>query len=167
MVERSRVKQNNSGKRFYFYFAFLGVFFLVSEGLVGLAAEPFLAAALTGVFLEGLLALDGVFLAAALPSFFVALDGVFLAAAFFFDGVTVFNFFLVANAPTDFLFALAFSLVSYQLWAVHPACSYPRPSPSHEPSLAFQTRYLSLVSCSRSPPPSCHCPPHQNPPLFS
>merc|ERR1719318_270731 len=110
MVERSRVKQNNTGKRFYFYFAFLGVFFLVSEGLVGLAAEPFLAAALTGVFLEGLLALDGVFLAAALPSFFVALDGVFLAAAFFFDGVTVFNFFLVANAPTDFLFALAFSL---------------------------------------------------------
>merc|ERR1719318_1741334 len=99
MVERSRVKQNNTRKRFYFYFAFLGVFFLVSEGLVGLAAEPFLAAALTGVFLGGLLALDGVFLAAVL-----------LAAAFFFDGVTVFNFFLVANAPTDFLFALAFSL---------------------------------------------------------
>merc|ERR1719318_2061973 len=113
MVERSRVKQNNTRKRFYFYFAFLGVFFLVSEGLVGLAAEPFLAAALTGGFLGGLLALDGVFLAAvlvaALPSFLVALDGVFLAAAFF-DGVTVFNFFLVANAPTDFLFALAFSL---------------------------------------------------------
>merc|ERR1719470_696998 len=79
-------------------FAFLGVFFLVSEGLVGLAAEPFLAAALTRVFLGGLLALDGVFLAA-----------VFLAAAFF-DGVTVFSFFLVANAPTDFLFAIAFSL---------------------------------------------------------
>merc|ERR1719318_2363376 len=98
MVERSRVKQNNTRKRFGFYFAFLGVFFLVSEGLVGLAAEPFLAAALTGVFLGGLLALDGVFLGAvlvaALPSFFVALDGVFL----------------VANAPTDFLFALAFSL---------------------------------------------------------
>merc|ERR1719318_1582994 len=94
MVERSRVKQNNTRKRFYFYFAFLGVFFLVSEGLAGLAAEPFLAAALTGVFLGGLL----------------ALDGVFLAAAFFFDGVTVFNFFLVANAPTDFLFALVFSL---------------------------------------------------------
>merc|ERR1719318_1883208 len=104
MVERSRVKQNNTRKRFYFYFAFLGVFFLVSEGLVCLAAEAFLAAALTGVFLGGLLALDGVFLGAvlvaALPSFFVALDGVFLAAAFF----------LVANAPTDFLFALAFSL---------------------------------------------------------
>merc|ERR1719318_1045006 len=84
MVERSRVKQNNTRKRFGFYFAFLGVFFLVSEGLVGLAAEPFLAAALTGVFLGGLLALDGVFLAAvlvaALPSFFVALDGV----SFFF-----------------------------------------------------------------------------------
>merc|ERR1719318_300287 len=114
MVERSRVKQNNTRKRNGFYFAFLGVFFLVSEGLVGLAAEPFLAAALTGVFLGGLLALDGVFLAAvlvgALPSFFVALDGVFLAAAFFLDGVTVFNFFFVANAPTDFLFALAFSL---------------------------------------------------------
>merc|ERR1719318_1808256 len=108
MVERSRVKQNNTRKRFYFYFAFLGVFFLVSEGLVGLAAEPFLAAALTGVFLGGLLALDGVFLAAvlvaALLSFFVALDGAF------FDGVTVFSFFLVANAPTDFLFAIAFSL---------------------------------------------------------
>merc|ERR1719318_2305142 len=89
MVERSRVKQNNTRKRFNFYFAFLGVFFLVSEGLVGLAAEPFLEAALTGVFLGGLLVLDGVFLAAvlvaALLSFFVALDGVFLAAAFFFD----------------------------------------------------------------------------------
>merc|ERR1719318_152373 len=110
MVERSRVKQNNTRKRFGFYFAFLGVFFLVSEGLVGLAAEPFLAAALTGVFLGGLLALDGVFLAAVLvaafPSFFVALDGVFLAAVL----VAAFPFFFVANAPTDFLFALAFSL---------------------------------------------------------